>query len=268
MKILMFGTTGQVARSVLEIVPADVSLRSVARDEADFLQPEACLAVLDAWKPDVIINAYMPGQIARWASGRGVPFLHVSTDYVFDGSGTAPWGVAAPTNPVNAYGRTKLAGEEAVRAADGPHAILRTSWVFSRHGSNFVRTMLRLGATRDQLNVVADQHGGPTPAPAIAGALLTMAQNLVRQSGPGGTFHFSGAPDVTWAGFATEIFAQAQMAVRVNPIASAEYPTPARRPYNSRLDCTALEDAHGIIRPDWRAALRPIIQDTLETHHD
>jgi dTDP-4-dehydrorhamnose reductase len=190
-----------------------------------------------------------------------VPFVHLSTDYVFDGSGDAPRPPDAPVAPLGAYGRTKLAGEEGVRAAGGPHAILRTSWVFSPHGSNFVKTMLRLSETRDALRIVADQIGGPTAAAPIAAACLTVAARLVADPALSGTYHFAGAPDVSWAGFARETFAAAGRAVTVTDIPTADYPTPAARPLNSRLDCSATEAAFGLARPDWRQDLR----DTLRS---
>jgi dTDP-4-dehydrorhamnose reductase len=146
------------------------------------------------------INATAPGEMATECAARGIPFLHISTDYVFDGSGDAPWRPDAATAPLNAYGRSKRAGEVAVRAAGGRHLILRTSWVFSAHGANFVKTMLRLGNSRDAVRVVDDQWGGPTPAAAIAGALLTLAQALC-DGAAGGTYHLAGQPPTTWAGF-------------------------------------------------------------------
>ena len=211
-----------------------------------------------------MVNAEAPGAMARAAARKGVPFLHISTDYVFDGSGEAPWKPDDPTGPLGAYGRSKLAGEIGVRAADGKHAILRTSWVFSSHGANFVRTMLRLGRERDALRVVDDQTGGPTAAGDIAVALLTMARAL-QDGAPGGTYHFAGSPDVTWAGFAREIFARAGLEVAVTGIPSSDYPTPARRPANSRLDCATLEADFGIPRPDWRESLGGILAELAET---
>ena len=203
--------------------------------------------------------------MARECAALAIPFLHISTDYVFDGSGTEPFRPDAPTGPLGAYGRAKLAGEAGVRAAmnegGGTHAILRTSWVFSAHGANFVKTMLRLGATRGSLNVVADQIGGPTPARDIAAALLAMTETLLANPAASGTYHFSGAPDVSWASFAREIFAQAGMATSVSDIPTEAYPTPARRPGNSRLDCTSLTQTFGIRRPDWRAGLAAILTE-------
>jgi dTDP-4-dehydrorhamnose reductase len=173
---------------------------------------------------------------------------------VFDGAGDTPFAPDDPVRPLNAYGRSKLLGEQGVIGAGGAAVILRTSWVFSAHGSNFVKTMLRLGAERDQLSVVADQVGGPTPADAIAHACLTVLDRLRADPALAGIYHFAGAPDTSWAGFARDIMAQAGLDCVVQDIATAEYPTPARRPLNSRLNCDALS-ALGLDRPDWRAGL-------------
>lgn len=277
--ILVFGQTGQVARELARRAPGATFL---GRDRADLSDPAACAAAIRAAAPAVVINAAAwtavdkaeteeaaaqrvnaaaPGAMAAECAARGIPFLHVSTDYVFDGSGTRPWRPEDATGPLGAYGRTKLAGEAAVRGAGGCHAILRTSWVFSAHGANFVKTMLRLSETRDRLTVVADQIGGPTPAGDIAAALLAMAAALQTDPGRVGTYHFAGAPDVSWAGFAREIFAQAGRAVTVEDIPTAAYPTPARRPANSRLDCSSLTDTFGLRRPDWRTGLAGVLTD-------
>jgi dTDP-4-dehydrorhamnose reductase len=278
MSILVFGKTGQVAQE-LQRRGAVVALDRTAADLAD---PDACAAKIRALRPDLVINAAAytavdraeeeealatvingeaPGAMARAAAELGVAFLHVSTDYVFDGTGKKPWGVSDQPHPIGAYGRSKLAGERAVVAAGGAHAILRTSWVFSAHGGNFVKTMLRLGRTRDALSVVADQVGGPTAAGDIADALLTMAQAFLAGRGASGVYHFAGAPDTSWAGFAREIFVQSGLDVAVGDIASSAYPTPAKRPANSRLDCSDLLRDYGIGRPDWRASLAEVLQE-------
>ena len=277
MRALVFGQTGQVATELARLLP---DARFLGRDQADLLDPAACAAAIAGAEADVVINAAAytavdraetdeaaalqvngaaPGAMAQACADLGIPFLHVSTDYVFDGSGTAPWRPEDPVAPLGAYGRSKLAGEQAVRAAGGRHVILRTSWVFSAHGANFVKTMLRLGADRPALRVVADQIGGPTPAGGIAGALLTMADAL-RQGAAGGTYHYAGAPDTSWACFARETFAQAGLAVTVEDIPTEAYPTPARRPLNSRLDCATLAD-FGIARPDWQQALAEVVSE-------
>ena len=275
--LLVFGRTGQVARELARLAP---EARFLGRDEADLSDPDACArAIRDAGcqavinaaastavdraetEPDLAgqINAAAPAAMASAAAGLRIPFVHISTDYVFDGSGDQPWVETDPTGPLGVYGRTKLEGERAIAEAGGQWAVLRTSWVFSAHGANFVKTMLRLGAERDELRVVADQHGGPTPAADIASACLTMAQAMRAEPALGGVYHFSGAADTNWAGFAREIMAQAGLACRVTDIASSDYPTPARRPMNSRLDCSAIRRDFGISRPDWRAGLAQVL---------
>ena len=207
-----------------------------------------------------VINADAPAAMARACAKRRVPFLHLSTDYVFDGMGETPFQPDDPTAPLGAYGRSKLKGEQGITAAGGRHLILRTSWVVSAHGTNFVKTMLRLGSDRPSLNVVADQIGGPTPAAAIADALFTCARAMVSRA-QGGIHHFAGSPDTTWAAFARAIMAGANLPCQITDIPASAYPTPAKRPLNSRLDCTSLHAAFGIPRPDWRAALPEILRE-------
>jgi dTDP-4-dehydrorhamnose reductase len=284
-RLLVFGQTGQVATELARQATPDIAMTCLGRDRADLSDPAACAAAIAASDADVVINAAAytavdraesdealattvngtaPGAMAQACAARAIPFLHVSTDYVFDGSGTRPWQPDDPTGPLGAYGRSKLAGEDAVRAAGGPHAILRTSWVFSAHGANFVKTMLRLGAERAKLTIVADQIGGPTSAADIAAALLTMARAFHAGHGTSGTYHFSGAPDVSWADFAREVFAQASLPCLVEDIPTSAYPTPARRPSNSRMDCAALTRDFAIERPDWRASLTHVLSDLKE----
>ena len=198
--------------------------------------------------------------MARACVAKDIPFLHVSTDYVFDGKGDTPFAPDHPTNPLNAYGRGKLAGEVAIRESGARHLILRTSWVVSSHGQNFVKTMLRLGAERPVLNVVADQHGAPTPAADIADALIAASIALC-DGKPGGTHHFAGTPDTTWAAFARTIMDMAGLPCAITDIPSSAYPTPAARPQNSRLDCSAFTREFGIPRPDWRAGLAGILEE-------
>lgn len=282
MKLLVFGRTGQVATELAR----HEGVTCLGRDLADLTDPGACEALVEESDADAVINAaaytavdraeteretampvnaMAPAAMAAAAAARGLPFVQISTDYVFDGSGTQAWQPGDATGPLGVYGASKLGGEEGVRRAGGPHAILRTSWVFSAHGQNFVKTMLRLGAERDRLSIVADQIGGPTPARAIAGACVAIARVLKEDPGKTGTYHFSGAPDVSWAGFAREIFAQAGLSVDVTDIPTADYPTPATRPLNSRLDCSATEAAFGLPRPDWRAGLADVLADLNPT---
>jgi dTDP-4-dehydrorhamnose reductase len=282
MKILVVGRTGQVAGELQRRCPDGWRMTALGREDANLLDPDACARAIIAHDADAIINAAAytevdraesdeaaativngdaPAAMAAAAAKKGVPFLHISTDYVFDGSGDRPWSPDDETGPLGAYGRTKLAGERGVRAAGGVHAILRTSWVFSPYGKNFAKTMLRLAETRDSVRVVADQVGGPTPAGDIAAALLRMAHTLHSGEGASGTYHFSGAPDVSWADFARAIFRRASKTVEVVDIGSAEYPTPARRPANSRLNCDSLRMKFGIERPDWESGLDDVLQN-------
>lgn len=281
-KALVFGSTGQVAQELQARLPLAVFL---SRSEADLRDPGQCAAAIAATDADVVINAAAytavdqaetdedvamavngtaPAQMAQAAAARGVPFLHVSTDYVFDGSGTHPWQTDDATAPLGSYGRTKLAGEQGINAAGGQFAILRTSWVFSAHGGNFVKTMLRLGKTRDTLAVVADQVGGPTAAGDIAAALIDIGRQLSMGLGAPGTYHFAGTPDVSWAAFAREIFRQTGLRTQVTEIASAAYPTPARRPANSRLDCSTTKTVFDVSRPDWRVSLNKVLRELGE----
>lgn len=283
MKILVFGRTGQVATELARLLPGATFL---GRAEADLSDPEACAAAIRANPADAIINAAAwtavdkaeteragaalvnaaaPGAMAREAAELGTPFLHISSDYVFDGEPIGrPRVESDPTGPVSVYGETKLEGERAVAAAGGPHVILRTAWVFSAHGRNFATTMLGLGRDREELRVVADQRGGPTSARDIAGALATIAEAYAAGNGRDGVFHYAGLPSVTWAEFADAIFEAAgwERRPRVTPITSAEWPTPARRPADSILDCSAIRAAYGIEQPDWRIALKDLIRET------
>lgn len=277
--LLVFGRTGQVARELARLAPG---ARFAGREDADLSDPAACAALIRAVRPRAVINAAAwtavdraeaepdaarrvnadaPGAMAAACADLGVPFVHISTDYVFDGSGDAPRAEDAPTAPLGVYGATKLDGERAIAAAGGQWAVLRTSWVFSAHGSNFVRTMRRLGAERPRLTVVADQVGGPTAARDIARAVLTMAEQMTADSAKGGLYHFAGAPDVSWAEFARTILARSGLSAEVVDIPTADYPTPARRPLNSRLDCAAITRDFGIARPDWRVSLDPVIKE-------
>ena len=282
MRILVFGTTGQLARELLRRAPEGVAVQAVGRDTADLTDPAACAAVVAATDADLILNAAAytavdqaetdratadlvngeaPGAMARAAAARGLPFLHVSTDYVFDGSGTRPWREGDPVAPLGAYGASKLLGEHRVAEAGGQAVILRTAWVFSAHGKNFVKTMLRVGAEREALSVVDDQRGGPTAAADIADALFTIATAFGKGHGVPGIYHFAGAPTVSWADFAEAIFAASSLPRKpvVNRIPSSDYPTPAKRPGNSALDCSLLAKTYGITQPDWRKSLADVI---------
>ena len=284
--ILVFGATGQVALALQR----QAEVTALGRDQADLSDPQSCAAIIADLKPGVVINAAAytavdkaeeeaalaqvvnaaaPGAMAGACAHLDIPFLHVSTDYVFDGTGQRPWRETDPVSPQNAYGRTKLAGEEAIRSTGARHIILRTAWVFSAHGANFVKTMLRLSETRDALRVVEDQIGGPTAAADIAATLLTLADAMcdgatfggAPSGATGGTYHYAGAPHTSWAGFAREIFQQAGRDVTVTGIPSQDYPTPATRPLNSRLDCAKLATDFGIKAPDWQDGLSRVLKE-------
>jgi dTDP-4-dehydrorhamnose reductase len=278
--ILVFGKTGQVARELHKLG----TVMALGREEADLSDPQACADAIRHHSPDAVINAAAytavdqsededeeviatvingdtPTAMAKVCAELGIPFVHISTDYVFEGTGKDPWQPQDQTAPQNAYGRSKLAGETGIADSGGTYAILRTSWVVSAYGTNFIKTMLRLSATRDVLNIVGDQIGGPTPARDIATACLQMAEQLIQEPSKSGIYHFSGTPDVSWADFAREIFEQAGKSVTITPIPTTDYPTPAQRPLNSRMDCTATNRVFGIERPDWVIGLKTILDD-------
>lgn len=280
MKILVFGHNGQVATELRELHSDAIQTTTLARADADLTEPTACVAAIDAHAPDAVINAagytavdhaesdadtaYLinavsPAAMARACAARDIPFVSVSTDYVFSGAGDTPWAPADPTDPQGVYGRTKRDGELAIAVAGGRYAVLRTSWVVSAQGNNFVKTMLRLGAEREVLTIVSDQIGGPTGAAEIAQVCITIAQKLVSEPEKSGIYHFSGGPDTSWADFARAIFSAANIPCSITDIPSSEYPTPAKRPLNSRMDCSATEAAFGISRPDWRESLSHIL---------
>jgi len=278
MKVLVFGHSGQVATELRR--QSDVI--SLDRAACDLSDPMACAAAVETRAPDVVINAaaytavdhaeenetlatlingHSPAAMAVACQRLNIPFLHVSTDYVFDGAKQGAWLTHDVPAPIGAYGRSKLVGETGIRAAGGQHVILRTSWVFSAHGQNFVKTMLRLAETRTELNVVADQIGGPTPAGDIAATLLTIASDMTSGNGKTGTYHYSGTPAVSWADFARTIFDTAGKKMTVNDIPSSDYPTPAARPVNSVMDCTDMLRDFGIPQPNWKKGLAAVIQD-------
>lgn len=280
--ILVFGKTGQIATELQRVS----GVMALGREDVDLSDPAACAAAIREHAPKAVINAAAytavdeaedeehlatvingeaPTAMAKACAELGIPLVHISTDYVFNGLGNTPYRPEDATEPQNAYGRSKQAGETGIRESGGVYAILRTSWVVSAHGGNFVKTMLRLSKTRDALNVVVDQIGGPTPAEDIAKACLQIANQLIQDKAKSGTYHFSGAPDVSWAEFASKIFAQAGRTVIVTPISTAEYPTPAKRPLNSRMDCHSTEQVFGIKRPNWQDGLNEILKHLVVT---
>lgn len=281
MRILVAGSSGQLARALLDAGNGRHEITALGRPVLDLKDPATIGKAVAATNPDAIINAGAytavdkaeseeaeatavnegSGHLARAAAERGIPFLHVSTDYVFDGSSPRPYREDDPVAPLGAYGRSKLAAERAVAAADPKAMTFRTAWVYHHEGANFVRTMLRLAETRDEINVVADQVGCPTYAPDLAAALLSIAEKRVAdgQAAPGGVYHLAGSGETSWFDFAQAIFTGAAKrgykVPRINPIPTSGYPTPAARPANSRLDCALIERVYGVRLPDWPDAL-------------
>jgi dTDP-4-dehydrorhamnose reductase len=281
MRIVVTGREGQVVRALIERGAA-LGHEVVARGRPELnlaSEPQAIASAIEAARPEVIIsaaaytavdkaenepelaavvNAGGAAAVARAAKAFGVPLIHLSTDYVFDGTKAEPYVEDDRTGPTGVYGQTKLAGEQGVIAAYENVAILRTAWVYSPFGTNFVKTMLRLASDREEIGVVADQIGNPTSALDIADGLLRVAANLAASTAPDlrGIFHMTGAGQASWAEFAEAIFAASAArsgpSARVRHIATTDYPTPARRPANSRLDCSKLAGAHGVRLPDWR----------------
>lgn len=292
LRILVTGRDGQVAQALAAAGAArGMTIILAGRPELDLAHLDRVRAAILAGKPDVVVsaaaftavdkaesepdvamavNAFGPGAVAAAAAELGAPVIHLSTDYVFDGAKTSPYVETDATGPTGVYGATKLAGEQAVAVSNADHAILRTAWVHGPVGVNFVKTMLRLGADREVLRVVADQVGNPTSSQSIADAVLDVAANLKDSQNTElrGVFHMSAAGEASWAEFAAEIFRlsaeRGGPSARVEAIATADYPTPARRPANSRLDCGKLAAAHGVRLPDWRAALPSIIDRLLQ----
>lgn len=288
MTILVLGAGGQVGASLRwRALARGQGVIGLNRGELDITDAHAVRHAIDDLRPEIVINcaAYTAvdkaeeepdlamaingtgaGNVARACALTAVPLIHLSTDYVFDGTGQGAYREDDVTAPNTAYGRTKLVGEKAVYDAWGKHIILRTAWVFGAMGENFVKTMLRLGASGlTELKVVDDQVGGPTPADAIADACLDIASHIARSDiVPWGTYHFSGAPTVTWFGFAQAILAH-YPDLSVLPCTTEAFPRPATRPANSVLDCERIRVAFGISQPDWTPCLAQLLRDLGET---
>ena len=289
MKILVTGREGQVARSLAErneahelvfaarpdfdlADPAGIA-RTIAEEQPDLIVSAAAYTAVDQAEdePELarLINGVAPGHIGRAAAEIGAPVIHLSTDYVFDGSGDRAWREDDATGPIGAYGETKLAGEEAIAASGATYAILRTAWVYSPFGGNFVKTMLRLAESRDTLNVVNDQYGNPTSALDIADAVLAVADRWQDEPGHGANaiYHFGGTGSTDWADFARAIFAasakHAGPTCDVSGIPSSDYPTKAARPANSRLDSTKFAETFGHSAPRWQDSLQETVARLL-----
>ncbi len=276
--ILVFGKTGQVATEL----QAFENVTALGRGQADLSDPRTCAEAIKVYKPHAVINAAAytavdkaeseedlantinggaPGAMAMACAELDIPFVHISTDYVFDGTGTTPWSVTDAPNPQNSYGRSKLRGEQVINASGCAYAILRTSSVVSSHGNNFVKTMLRLSKTKDHLNVVDDQICGPTCARDIAKVCISIVEQLLEDSRKLGIYHYSGQPDISWCQFANSIFEKIGCSTIASPIPTTEYPTAALRPLNSRLDCSITENVFGISRPNWCEGLKQILKE-------
>ena len=281
LKILISGKTGQVAVELQKHLAGLGELIVLGRDVLDLSQPDQIRAQVRAHKPDLLIiaaahtavdqaenepelaftiNAIAPGVFAEEAAALGIPLIHYSTDYVFDGRKPAPYTEDDATNPLGVYGKSKLAGELAIAASGAQHLILRTSWVYSTHGKNFLLTMQRLLQERSELRVVADQIGAPTWAGTIAQSTRALIERW--QSGDAaawGTYHLTASGETSWFGFtqaiAGHLTAQGKACATLEPIPASAYPTPAARPQNSRLDCSKLAREWGVAQPDWEAAL-------------
>jgi dTDP-4-dehydrorhamnose reductase len=290
MKLLVLGAGGQVGRELCRLAwPAGYRIGAFDRDRVDITRREAVFAAVTSERPDLVINAAAytavdraesereaawagnctgPANLAAACHDAGIPLLHLSTDYVFDGTRSGAYREDDPVNPLGVYGQSKEAGDRAVRDALARHVILRTAWVYSAHGSNFVKTMLRLGADRRVLRVVADQTGSPTGAADIATAIRSVVRQVAAGNTSWGTYHFTGGGAVTWHGFAEAIFELAAPwrgpPPLVEAIATADYPTPARRPANSVLDCSRIGAAFGIVPRPWREALAEVIRELCE----
>lgn len=285
MKILVTGRHGQLARSLAERGGKDIQL--LGRPELDLAVPSSAQTAILAAQPDLVVNAAAftavdraeseeaaawrinveaAREVASAAHELGVPMIHISTDYVFDGESRRPYTECAATEPINAYGRTKLAGEQAVRAAAPDHFILRTSWLFSPFGKNFVRTMVDLGRQRDMLSVVADQYGNPTSALDLADAILAVARRWEEgdRTGMGQAYHLAGSGIASWYDLAVAV-QEAVTNMPVTPIATAEWPTPATRPAYSALDSSKFVRDFGITMPGWRDSLTPIVRRLIKT---
>ena len=287
MRILLTGGSGQVGGALRVPLSAMGTVVSLDRSQLDLSLPHSIPRVLSKVAPDLIVNpaaytavdraedeveiayrvnAAAPGKIAAWASTRDIPLIHFSTDYAFDGSGQRPWREQDPTGPLSVYGASKLAGEVAIREAQGPHLIVRTSWVYAAEGTNFLNTIIGLSRERSELRIVADQIGAPTPARVIARIVTTIlgqcrSDMRARFAHAGGVINVATSGETSWHGFATAIVDRLRargnrlQIASIVPIRTQDYPSRARRPHNSRLDLSRLSRQFGIVPPAWEDAL-------------
>ena len=297
MKILLLGKNGQVGWQLQRALAPLGEIVALERKDAggDLADPQGLAAAVRAAKPQVIVNAAAytavdkaesepqlarlinteaPAALAREAAASGALLVHYSTDYVFDGSGSAPWQESDSTGPLNVYGATKLAGEQAIAASGCAHLTFRTSWVYAAHGDNFIKTMLRLAATRERLTVIDDQKGAPTGAELIADVTAHAISQTLQQPAKAGLYHLTAAGEASWFDYAQYVLALARQArpqgVKtaaggVQPIASSQYPAAARRPLNSRLDTRRLQAAFGLQMPPWQQGVTRVLREILES---
>ena len=297
MKILLFGKNGQVGWELQRSLAPLGELIALDHDGApglsgDFAHPESLAATVRAVAPDLIVNAaahtavdkaesepdfaralnaLAPGVLAREAAALGALLVHYSTDYVFDGSGSAPWAEDAPTGPLSVYGATKCEGEELIRQSGCRHLIFRTSWVYAARGGNFAKTMLKLAAERDTLTIIDDQHGAPTGAELLADVTAHAARMTLANPELAGTYHLVAGGETTWHGYARHVieFARARgVSIKVAPeailpVPTSAFPTPARRPANSRLATHKLQQAFGLVLPDWQRGVERMLTEIL-----
>ena len=297
MKILLLGKNGQVGWQLQRALAPLGEIVALERKDAggDLADPQGLAAAVRAAKPQVIVNAAAytavdkaesepqlarlinteaPAALAREAAASGALLVHDSTDYVFDGSGSAPWQESDATGPLNVYGATKLAGEQAIAASGCAHLTFRTSWVYAAHGDNFIKTMLRLAATRERLTVIDDQKGAPTGAELIADVTAHAISQTLQQPAKAGLYHLTAAGEASWFDYAQYVLALARQArpqgvktaaSGVQPIASSQYPAAARRPLNSRLDTRRLQAAFGLQMPPWQQGVTRVLREILES---
>ncbi len=281
MQILLLGKTGQAGFELHRTLSPLGPITAPGREELDLTSEQAVADYLAQTQPNLIVNAAawtavdaaetqqaeaqrlnagLPKQLAEYAKANKARLVHYSSDYVYPGTGTAPWQETSPTGPLSVYGQTKLQGDEAIQQSGADHLIFRTSWVYSARGNNFMKTMLRLAETKTELNIVADQIGAPTPARLIAQVTALAIHSKLEA----GLYHLAPTGETSWQGFAKEIFRLAGKNTKANPIPTSDYPTPATRPLNSRMDVTKLQQALNIQLPDWQSQLALTLNEYLE----
>jgi dTDP-4-dehydrorhamnose reductase len=292
MKLLLLGKNGQVGWELQRALAPLGEVIALGSAEADFAQPESLAAIVRSVAPDIVvnaaahtavdraeseperahaINAASPAVLAREAAARGAWLLHFSTDYVFDGSGSTPWLEDAPTGPLSVYGRSKLAGEDAIRASGCQHLILRTSWVYAARGGNFAKTMLRLARERDKLSVVSDQIGAPTGAELLADISAHALRTALARPQVSGTYHAAAAGETSWHGYARHVIAFARATGQpikvtdeaIEAVPTSAFPTPAQRPANSRLNTQKLRTTFGLSLPGWQSGVERMLSEVL-----